>query len=62
MVWHFRSGGGKDQPQDGAAERGSPLSGKSLEIAQQIVRETLQADHQALEQHTIIPPAFPNRK
>src|SRR5450756_1770359 len=62
MAWLFGGGGGKDQPEDGPAEGESRLSGKSLEIAQQIVRETLRADHQALERHTIVPSSFSAKK
>jgi hypothetical protein len=62
MAWLFGGTHEKDEPQDDAVQKGSRLTGKDLEKAQELVKEMLKADREAVERYSIIPPTFPGTK
>jgi hypothetical protein len=42
--------------------RGAKLTGKNLELAQEMVREMLKANRESIERYSIIPPTLPRSK
>jgi hypothetical protein len=62
VAWRFGGGRGKDEDPDESGQKGARLTGKDLERAQEMVREMLKADREAIERYSIIPPTFPGTK
>jgi len=62
MAWGFGGARGKEQPQEGAPQRGARLTGKDLKIAEELVRKSLAADHEMIERYSIIPPTTSGKK
>lgn len=61
MAWRFSGGREAEQPQ-GEQAKEARLTGKDLERAQELVKEMLKADREALERYSIIPPTFPGTR
>lgn len=62
MAWGFGGARKSDEAQEDAPQRGARLTGKDLEIAQEIVRKSLAADHEMIERYSMIPPTCSNKK
>jgi hypothetical protein len=51
MRFSIRDRGGDDRKQDRLSPSDERMSDKQLEMAQKLARETLKADHQAIERY-----------
>lgn len=62
MTWLFGGGREKDEVQDESVQKETRLTGKDLERARELVKEMLNADREAIERYSIIPPTFPGTR